>query len=76
MLGFLETLSLTPESIGPADLQPVREAGVSDQAVRDAIAICAAFSMIVRLADSFEFKLRTPVEMAKDAGFLLKFGYK
>ena len=31
----------------------MREAGVSDQALRDAATVCALFSMIVRLADSF-----------------------
>lgn len=76
MLGFLEILTLTPEAIGPADVLPVRALGVSDQAIRDAIYVCAAFSMIVRIADAFEFKLREPAEMAKDTGFLLKIGYK
>jgi hypothetical protein len=46
----------------------VRAAGVSDDALRDAVTVCSLFNMIVRLADSFgwdvpdweSLKLRTP----------------
>jgi hypothetical protein len=37
----------------------VRAAGVSDQALRDAAAVCAYFNMIVRLADSFGWDVPT-----------------
>lgn len=75
MLGFLETLTLVPESLTAADLVPLRQVGISDQAIRDAAAVCAAFSTITRLADSFEFKLRDARELETDAKFLLKMGY-
>jgi alkylhydroperoxidase family enzyme len=76
MLGFLEKLTLQPDAVEAADAAAVREAGVSTQAINDAVAVCVAFSMITRLADSFNFQLRSPAEMAKDAGFLMKFGYR
>jgi alkylhydroperoxidase family enzyme len=75
MLGYLERLTLEPDALTPADLEPMRAAGISDQAIRDASAVCVAFSMITRLADSFDFKVRDARELAIDAKFLLKMGY-
>jgi alkylhydroperoxidase family enzyme len=76
MLAFLEKLSLAPDDLTAEDAEAVRQAGISDAAIQDAVAVCVAFSMITRLADSFEFQLRDAREMAKDAGFLMKFGYR
>jgi alkylhydroperoxidase family enzyme len=50
---LLEKLTLRPEDLTTADADEARAAGVSTQALRDAAAICALFSMIVRLADAF-----------------------
>ena len=50
---FLEKLTLRPDEIEPSDADAVRAAGVSDEALREAVTVCALFSMIVRLADSF-----------------------
>ena len=77
MLPFLEKLTLRPDELGPADAEAVRAAGVSDHALRDAITVCALFSMIVRLADSlgwdvpaFErFRQRAPAML--DGGYAL-----
>jgi hypothetical protein len=49
---------------------------VSDEALIDAMHVCALFNMIVRIADSFEFHVPPPEIMAKDARSLLKRGYK
>jgi len=51
-LGFLEQLTLRPDELTPADAQRVRDAGVSDDALVDAIHVAALFNMIARLADS------------------------
>src|SRR5438067_13830001 len=51
-LVFLEKLTLRPDELEPADADAVRAAGVADEALRDAAAVCSLFSMIVRLADS------------------------
>ena len=50
-LGFLEKLTLHPADVTREDADAVRAAGVSDEALIDAIHVCALFSMIVRLAD-------------------------
>ena len=51
-LGFLEQLTLRPDELTPADADEVRAAGVSDEALVDAIHVGALFNMIARLADS------------------------
>ena len=52
MLGFLEQLTLRPDELTAEDAQRVRDAGVSDDALVDAIHVGALFNMIARLADS------------------------
>jgi alkylhydroperoxidase family enzyme len=37
MLGFIEKLTLNPLAVTPADVGPLREAGLSDDAIEDAI---------------------------------------
>ena len=52
-LAFVEKLTLRPDELTPADAEAARAAGVSQQALLDAATVCALFSTIVRLADSF-----------------------
>jgi alkylhydroperoxidase family enzyme len=52
MLGFIEKLTLCPEELTREDADDVRAAGVSDQAIVDAIHVAALFNMITRMADS------------------------
>ena len=52
MLGFIEKMTLRPSELARADANAVRAAGVSDEAIIDAIHVAALFNMIVRLADS------------------------
>ena len=53
----------------------VRAAGVSDEALRDAITVCALFSMIVRLADSLGWDLPSPERLRGRAPAMLEGGY-
>ena len=76
ILPFLEKLTLLPEEITPEDVKPLREAGLTDEAIRDAVAVCAAFNMIDRLADAFHFDLQSTENLRGSARFLLKVGYK
>jgi len=75
VLVFLEKLTLRPESLEPADAAAVRRAGVSDAALRDAIVVCALFSMIVRLADAFGWEVPSPERLAARAPAMLEGGY-
>lgn len=74
-LGFLEKLTLRPEAVGPADVRPLRDAGVTDAAIADAIRVCTLFSMISRIADALDFDLPTPEGYMASARTLLKRGY-
>ena len=74
-LGFLEKLTLEPEQVTRADAQAVRAAGVSDEALVDAIHICALFSMIVRLADALGWEIPTFESFFERADAMLAGGY-
>ncbi len=74
-LGFLEKLTLRPDELKPADADDVRAAGVSDRALLDAATVCALFSMIVRLADSFGWDVPTREQLAARAPAMLEGGY-
>lgn len=73
-LGLLETLTLTPAAVGPADIAAVRAVGVSERAILDAIYICAAFNLIDRVADALGFDI--PASFTKGAASQLQRGYK
>jgi len=74
-LAFLEKLTLTPQQVTPADVAPLRAAGLSDEAIADAIHVCANFNLINRVADALGFELTGPESLARYAGFLLQRGY-
>jgi alkylhydroperoxidase family enzyme len=69
MLGYLEAVTLRPEDLRGEDADAVRAAGVSDQAMVDALLVCAYFNLIDRLADSFRF---TPISETLGAEGLLE----
>jgi alkylhydroperoxidase family enzyme len=74
-LGFLEKLTLAPESVGPADIAPLRAAGLNDRAIEEALYVCFLYSMIDRLADVFDFYVPTPEEFARHGRVLYRLGY-
>lgn len=74
-LGFLEKLTLDPDHVGPADVAPLRAAGVSDVAIEDAIQVCALFNIYDRLADSLSFHLPGPDGYAASGRALMRRGY-
>lgn len=75
MLGYLEKMCLRPEELGPEDLAPLRAAGLSDAAIRDAIYVCAAFQVIIRIADALEFYVPDEADFDKGAEGMLSRGY-
>jgi hypothetical protein len=56
-LHFLETLTLRPDDLTRADIDRLRTAGLTDEAIRDAASVCALFSTITRLADTLDFAI-------------------
>ena len=75
-LGFLEKLTLRPETVTADDAASVREAGVSEDALVDAIHVCALFSMIVRLADSLGWDVPPFDSFYDRADGMLESGYR
>jgi alkylhydroperoxidase family enzyme len=76
MLRFLEVLTLRPAEVGPADARRVLEAGVSEQAFKDALYVQAMFQFITRCADAFRFHIPEEAGFQASAQSLLRFGYK
>lgn len=75
MLGFLEKLTLEPESLAVPDIEALRRAGLADQAIEDAIHVCAIFNIYDRVADALAFELPGPGPTVRAARFMLKRGY-
>jgi alkylhydroperoxidase family enzyme len=74
-LGFLEKLTLRPDELSPADAGAVYDAGVSRQALRDAVTVCGLFNMIVRLADAFGWDVPPWERLTQRAPAMLEGGY-
>ncbi len=54
-LGYLEKLTLAPDSLTHADIAPLYAAGLTDSAILEVGYVCFLFSTINRLADAFDF---------------------
>lgn len=57
MAEYAEKLTLAPASIAEADLAPLRDVGLSDAAIHDAIQVIAYFNYINRVADGVHVDL-------------------
>jgi len=71
----LEKLTLRPDEIRPADVAPLRAAGLSDDAIEDAIHVCALFNIYDRLADAMGWHLPDGDGYAASGRNLMKRGY-
>ena len=74
-LVLLEQLTLRPDELTVADVEAARAAGVSDQALRDAEAVGALFTIIVRLADSLGWDVPSAEVLRRRAPLMLEGGY-
>jgi uncharacterized peroxidase-related enzyme len=74
-LKFLHVLTLRPAEIAGEDAKAVLKAGVSRDALTDAIAVASLFAITTRYADGLGFAVPTHKEFARAAGMLLKRGY-
>jgi len=51
VLRYVEKLTKTPHRMSPEDVEAVFAAGWSDQALHDAVSVCALFNMMNRIVD-------------------------
>ena len=52
LLGFVETVNGAPEQLGRDDVEAVKRAGWSDEAVYDAVMVCGLFNFYNRWVDA------------------------
>ena len=74
-LTFLEKLTRTPDDVTAADAALVLQAGVTPEALTDAVAVATLFAVVTRHADALQFALPSEAEFDKAATMLLKRGY-
>lgn len=74
-LTFLEQVTLAPEQLTPASAQAALDAGVSRQALVEALNVLFLFNVYDRLADALGWEMPTAEEFQRSARFLLTRGY-
>lgn len=74
-LEFVEKVTLHPADVTSEDVAPLRAAGVTDIAVREALYVCYLFNIMDRLADSFDFHIPSEKSLKRTAHVLHKIGY-
>ena len=74
-LDLLQKVTLSPGEVGREDVAAVRAESVSDEAIEDALMVCACFNLIDRVADSLGFDLPDQAVHAAYAGQFLEEGY-
>ena len=72
---LLEKVTRDPDAVDPADVAAVREAGVSDGAISDALYVCFMFSLINRIANAMDFSWRTDADRMRLASALNRIRY-
>ena len=65
MLGFLEKLTRDPASVTSADVDPLREVGLTDNAIEDAIHVSALFHVYTRRQTRSSSISRRPRDLPK-----------
>lgn len=75
-LRLLETFTLRPDELGPADIRAVLATGVTREMIRDAFYVAFLFNTYDRLADTLGWELPDKAYYPKAGRFLLKKGYQ
>lgn len=76
VLGFIQKLALTPAALTADDVRTLLAAGISRQAVADAIYVCFLFSTYTRLADALGWEVPSQAAFEAGARSLLTRGYR
>src|ERR1700735_3009779 len=76
VLGLLRKVTLDPKALGPDDITPLLDLGVTRAQIESALDVAWAFNVITRLADTFEFHVGPKAAFEMGAKMLLSRGYK
>ncbi|MDE2067390.1 MAG: hypothetical protein KGK01_17155 [Bradyrhizobium sp.] len=68
-------MTLRPGDLDAGHAKAALDAGLSREALTDAIAVAAVFGIITRYAEALDFAMPTPEEFERAAKMLLKRGY-
>lgn len=74
-LEYLKAMTLRPTELTAEHAKAVLTAGVTADALVDAIAVGVIFNIVTRYADALGFAIPTADEFERSAGMLLKRGY-
>lgn len=72
-LSLIEKLTSSPDEVGTQEIDEPRQAGLSDEAVRDVIYVCALMNVMDRLEHAFGFSTEG---IRMSAGSLRRIGYR
>lgn len=75
-LAFIDKLTLSPAQVDASDVERAVAAGVSVEALRDAVEVCAAFNVMNRVADALAFEPQDKKSLAFSAKLLTTRGYR
>lgn len=75
-LDLLEKLTRAHTAVTADDVRPLKQLGVSREAVEDALLVGFCFNHITRLADAFGFEVVTRQAFDASAKMLLRQGYR
>jgi alkylhydroperoxidase family enzyme len=75
ILAFLEKVTCSPDAVSASDLAQVREAGVPDDAVIEALHVAFVWNVVDRLAHAFDYQL-SDGQLKKGTQALHQFKYK
>jgi uncharacterized peroxidase-related enzyme len=74
-LAFLEVVTQHPNELKAEHAKAALSAGLSPEALMDAIAVGTVFGIVTRYAEALDFAIPTPEEFESAANMLLKRGY-
>jgi uncharacterized peroxidase-related enzyme len=76
VLPLLEKLTTAPETVTPADVDPVRTAGVPDDAIVDALHVALIFNTVNRMANAFGWSWNSDDHVRVAAKAIHRLSYK
>jgi alkylhydroperoxidase family enzyme len=75
LFGFIEKVNLEPSQVSAEDVEAVRQQGWTDEAIYDAVTVCALFNFYNRWVDATGVHEMTPEAHRESGRRLATLGY-